>query len=283
MRRRLVDIYKRGPLYTFEALLSAESFGELVARYKYLRTVAQDDRARVRRMEALRATVAGQRDLLVVLKNELAISRDEQAEEERRLRTLESQWQQRAARTQSRAQVAQRQLQNLEASAARLDRTLAALDEERRRTDNRPNIAAPPTSSLSTANLGSLDWPVEGDILYSFGRLINPNNTKIRWNGIGISATAGAPVRVIADGVVVAADPSLGTYGATVMIAHGNDVSVYASLGRISVGVGESVKKGQTIGVVGINDPDLGPHLHFEIRRNFRSAVDPLEWLRSNR
>ena len=47
--------------------------------------------------------------------------------------------------------------------------------------------------------------------------------------------------------------------------------------------VGESVKKGQTIGVVGINDPDLGPHLHFEIRRNFRSAVDPLEWLRSNR
>ena len=281
LRRRLVDIYKRGPLYTFEALLSAESFGELVARYKYLRTVAQDDRARVQRMEQLRATVAGQRDLLVVLQNELAISRDEQAEEERRLRNLEDQWQQRLARTQSRAQVEKRRLQNLEASMARLDRTIASLDAERRSNDNRATTPVPATSSLSTASLGKLDWPVDGDILYSFGRVVNPDNTRIRWNGIGISAPAGTPVRAIADGVVLGADPSLGTYGATVMIAHGNDVSVYASLGRITVGKGESVHKGQVIGVVGVSDPDLGPHLHFEIRPNMRSAVDPLEWLRS--
>ena len=36
LRRRLVDIYKRGPLHTAEVLLSAHSFGDLVARYKYL-------------------------------------------------------------------------------------------------------------------------------------------------------------------------------------------------------------------------------------------------------
>ncbi len=283
MRRRLVDIYKRGPLYTFEALLSAESFGELVARYKYLRTVAQDDRARVQRMEKLREEVAGQRNLLVVLQNELAISRDEQSEEERRLRGLEDQWQQRLSRTQSRAQLEKRKLQNLEASAAQLDRTIAALDAERRRADTRAPAAAPPASALGTASLGKLDWPVDGDILYSFGRVVNPNNTQIRWNGIGIAAPAGTPVRAIAAGVVQLADPSFATYGATVIIAHGNDVSVYASLGRINVGVGQSVAKGQVIGVVGVNDPDLGPHLHFEIRPNSRSAVDPLEWLRSNR
>jgi septal ring factor EnvC (AmiA/AmiB activator) len=34
LRHRLVDIYKRGPLYTTQALLTAESFGALVARYK---------------------------------------------------------------------------------------------------------------------------------------------------------------------------------------------------------------------------------------------------------
>ena len=34
--RRLVDIYKRGPLHTFQALLAAESFGDLLSRYKYL-------------------------------------------------------------------------------------------------------------------------------------------------------------------------------------------------------------------------------------------------------
>ena len=34
LERRLVDIYKRGPLYTFQALLAAESFGDLLSRYK---------------------------------------------------------------------------------------------------------------------------------------------------------------------------------------------------------------------------------------------------------
>jgi septal ring factor EnvC (AmiA/AmiB activator) len=50
LRRRLVDIYKRGPLYTAEALLSAPSFGDLVARYKYLHLLALRDRALVRRV-----------------------------------------------------------------------------------------------------------------------------------------------------------------------------------------------------------------------------------------
>ena len=52
LRHRVVDIYKRGPLYTTEALLSAQSFGELVARYKYLHMLALRDRALVRRVEA---------------------------------------------------------------------------------------------------------------------------------------------------------------------------------------------------------------------------------------
>ena len=40
LRRRLVDIDKRGPLFSFEVLLSAKSFGELLARYKYLHLLA---------------------------------------------------------------------------------------------------------------------------------------------------------------------------------------------------------------------------------------------------
>ena len=55
LQRRLVDIYKRGPLYTAEALLTARSFGELIARYKYLHEIAVHDRALVRaRGEAAR-------------------------------------------------------------------------------------------------------------------------------------------------------------------------------------------------------------------------------------
>ena len=53
LRYRVHEIYKRGPLYSLEALLSAESFGALVARYKYLHLVARRDRALMQRVETL--------------------------------------------------------------------------------------------------------------------------------------------------------------------------------------------------------------------------------------
>src|ERR1041385_6948075 len=47
LERRLVDIYKRGPLYTFQALMAAESFGDLLSRYKYLYLQNRQDRSLV--------------------------------------------------------------------------------------------------------------------------------------------------------------------------------------------------------------------------------------------
>lgn len=67
LERRLVDIYKRGPLYSTEALLTARTFGELVARYKYLHELAIHDRALVGRVQLLRDQVARQRRDLVTL------------------------------------------------------------------------------------------------------------------------------------------------------------------------------------------------------------------------
>ena len=90
-------------------------------------------------------------------------------------------------------------------------------------------------------------------------------------------------VEAIADGEVVMVD-QLGTYGLTVIVQHGGgDYSVYGSLAGASVRVGAKVRKGQVIGQVGTTDPDLPPHLHFEIRRDRGTAVDPLEWLKGNR
>jgi septal ring factor EnvC (AmiA/AmiB activator) len=285
MRRRLVDIYKRGPLYSFEALLSAKSFGELLTRYKYLRTIAQEDRARVKRMETLRQKVSDQHSLLSVLTNELAVSRDEQAEEERRLRLLEDQWQRRAATTSQSAAALQRQIQRYIADEQRIASLIAEADAERARD---PRAAAAVASKpVPAAERGRLDWPVDGDILYPYGRLVNPNNTVTRWNGIGIAAPMGTPVVAVADGVVVAAQ-HMSTYGMCVMLLHGDDYSLYCSLSRFSVTKGQTVQKGQKVGEVGVNDPEIGSHLHFEIRvkpSNSRvpMSIDPLDWLRSRR
>jgi septal ring factor EnvC (AmiA/AmiB activator) len=283
LRHRVREIYKRGPLYSTEAMLSAQSFGELVARYKYLHLVAQRDRVLVGRVEVLGKQIAGQRASLVRLHDDVESSRREKAEEEKQLRALEEQRGRSLAQTQASQRQAEARLAQIAKDESRLTSVIAALEIERKRAEGRPGNALPANSTLRTSDLGRYDWPVEGDILYQFGRLVNPNNTSIRWNGVGIAAAAGTPVKAVAAGVVALIDQNFGTYGPTVFIQHGGgDYSVYASLSRISVEKGAKVAKGQVIGAVGKTDPDLAPHLHFEIRPNGR-AVDPLEWLRARK
>jgi septal ring factor EnvC (AmiA/AmiB activator) len=282
LQKRLVDIYKRGPLFDVEVLFSARSFGDLVTRYKYLHLLALRDRALVNRVEHLRNEVARQRGNLVRFQHDIEENRTARAEEERRLRELESQRSASLADVKRRRKQTELRIARINRDERRLNNAIAEAEAARLRDIRaRPNAAAS-TSTLRTSDLGQLDWPVDGTILYNFGRVVNPNNTTTRWNGIGISATEGTPVRAVAAGRVVVAEP-FGTYGLTVIVQHGGgDYSVYGSLNTLSVEKGAVVSKGQTVGLVGAADPDLPAHLHFEIRPQGR-AVDPLEWLRGRR
>ena len=283
LRNRVREIYKRGALYSVEAMLSAQSFGELVSRYKYLHLAAQRDRALVHRVEALGQQIGNQRQTLVTLRSDVESSRQEKADEEKRLRTLDEQRARSLAQAQAKEKQAEARLAQIARDEARVAGVIASLEVERKRAESRSGGTFPSNSTLKTADFGRLDWPVEGNIIYQFGRLVNPNNTTTRWNGIGIAAAEGTPVKAVAAGVVALVDESFGTYGRTVVIQHGgNDYSIYSSLGRISVTKGTKIVKGQAIGTVGKSDPEMDPHLHFEMRPGQR-AVDPLEWLRSRR
>ncbi|MEX2179372.1 MAG: M23 family metallopeptidase [Gemmatimonadaceae bacterium] len=281
LRRRLVDIYKRGPLYTAEALLSAQSFGELVGRYKYLHLVALRDRALVTQMEELRNQIARQRDRLVVLRRSLSDRREERQLEEERLRSLEQQQRQQLSLTRREQQQTSTRLASIRRSETQLSNAIAAFEEERRRAEAARPAAARAVSSIRASEYGTLEWPVTGPLIYTFGREVQANNTAIRWNGIGIRAAEGAEVRSVAAGRV-ASVRQVGTYGLTVILEHGGgDYSIYGSLAAASVRAGEAVTKGQVLGTVGISDPDLPAHLHFEIRHGERTeAIDPSTWLR---
>jgi septal ring factor EnvC (AmiA/AmiB activator) len=306
LRRRLVDIYKRGPLYEAEALLSAASFGDLVARYKYLHELARRDRVLVRRVERLRDDVAARRAVLVRLQGELARNRDDRAAEEARLRAFGSRGAEALATVERQREGARRRLAELARSEARIEGLLASFEAARRRAEARtaaaavtPRPARPATGVRAAAvnaapvvptapartdgagrlEAGRLDWPARGGLLYRFGRVAGANNTTTRWNGIGISAPAGAAVRAAAAGQVVLVQ-AIGTYGLTVIVQHGGgDYSVYGSLQRADVRVGDAAARGQLLGTVGATDPDLPAHLHFEVRPGGR-AVDPLLLLR---
>src|SRR5207249_591107 len=106
-------------------------------------------------------------------------------------------------------------------------------------------------ASITTADLGQLDWPVDGKVVYQFGTAAGPNNTRIPWHGIGIAAPQGTPVRAIASGTVSLAG-RLGTYLTSVLLDHGGGYySFYGYLNDAAVSKGERVLKGQVIGHVG--------------------------------
>ncbi len=281
LQRRLVEIYKRGPMYTAEALLTARSFGELIARYKYLHEIAVHDRALVRGVEKLRDDIGHQREELVKLRDAVADSRSEKQREEERLAALTKSRSSNLQEAERSTKQIRARLARIRESEARLGNVIASIEAERRRAASRANAPKAAASTLRSADAGRLDWPVDGTLLYRFGRVVNENNTTTRWNGVGIAAPEGASVKAVEAGTVVSVG-QLGTYGLTVILQHGEgDYSVYASLASASVRTGASVKKGQPIGTVGVSDPDLKPHLHFEIRPKGH-AVDPERWLREH-
>ena len=96
--------------------------------------------------------------------------------------------------------------------------------------------------------------------------------------GIDVVAVEGAPIEAPADGVVISARWETG-YGNTLEINHGNGiVTRFAHTSRILVHVGQRVKRGERIALVGHTGLATGSHLHYEVHVNGH-PVDPLKYV----
>lgn len=96
--------------------------------------------------------------------------------------------------------------------------------------------------------------------------------------GLDFKGPRGAPIFAAAAGTVSFAGGRSG-YGNCVEISHGNGlVTRYAHMSRIEARVGEQVRAGTPIGLIGSTGRSTGPHLHFEVRINDR-PVNPRPFL----
>jgi murein DD-endopeptidase MepM/ murein hydrolase activator NlpD len=112
-----------------------------------------------------------------------------------------------------------------------------------------------------------------------FGRRTDPINGRLAWhNGVDFAGKQGADVVSVAAGVVVHAGSRYG-YGEMVEVNHGGGFSTrYGHHQKLLVKVGDIVKKGQIIGLMGSSGRSTGPHVHFEVYKNGR-AVDPSSYI----
>lgn len=282
LNRRLRDIYKMGPLHTVRVLLGATSFTDLLNRYRYLRLMASHDRRLVIQRAELETALELQNQELQRSLQELGNLRQSKVTEVVELRSVEQDRQATLQRFRGQERETRDRLDELEEDIGRLTDLVSDL-EERRLEAERRRAAGP--ARLTAGDEGQLDWPVEGEIVYRFGRERRPNGTVLRWNGLGIQAPTGTPVRAVRAGTVALAGPFEG-YGPTVILSHGNGFyTLYLYLEEVGVIEGREVEAGQVVGTVGGAGTPEGAHLEFQIRApndaGVPTAQDPLQWLRS--
>jgi len=282
LNRRLRDIYKMGPLHTVGVLLGASSFTDLLNRYRYLQRIASFDRSLVSRVETIEGELVERNDDLRQRMAELGSLRQNRLSEVAQLRSVESERQTALAEFRSRERQTVSRLEQLDADEGRMTQLIGDLETRRREIEAR-TATARADASLSADDAGSLDWPLDGEVIYRFGRERSPNGTVLRWNGIGISASPGSPVTAVRAGTVVLAGPFEG-YGPTVVLSHGDGFyTLYLYLEEIGVVEGRTVSIGQVVGTVGGTDTPEGPHIEFQVRAPVNGgspqAQDPLQWL----
>jgi murein DD-endopeptidase MepM/ murein hydrolase activator NlpD len=113
-----------------------------------------------------------------------------------------------------------------------------------------------------------------------FGRRTDPFTGKpANHTGVDFAGKEGAEVIAVADGVVTWSANRYG-YGQLVEINHGNGYATrYAHNSENLVSVGDEVKKGQTVALMGDTGRATGPNLHFEVLRN-GTRVNPVQFIR---
>lgn len=100
--------------------------------------------------------------------------------------------------------------------------------------------------------------------------------------GLDLAVPRGTPIKASASGQVLAVDDYFFN-GKTVFVDHGNGlITMYCHLERTDVLIGDSVAKGQRLGLSGSTGRATGPHLHWSVVLN-GAMVDPELFVRAKR
>ncbi|MGF7482765.1 murein hydrolase activator EnvC [Providencia sp. SP181] len=237
----------------------AEQKSTLTRQQQEKRKLDNARASRQKTLTALESTLKEDQKNLAVLKQNEARLRDKIARAEREAKARAEREAKEAARI--RAQVAEKERQAKQKGA-----TYKPSESERSLMSRTGGLGRP---------AGQAMWPVRGSLLHNYGDVIS---SELRWKGMVIAANEGTQVKAIADGRVLLADWLQG-YGLVVVVEHGKgDMSLYGYNQSALVNVGQEVRAGQPIALVGSSGGQERPSLYFEIRRQGKT-VNPRPWL----
>ena len=297
LAERIRNAYDTDRTPLLEALLTSESFTDVLTEVGYHLDVATEDRALAEgimqdeeTLAALRATVSetkAQSDLLheaaASEKRQLDADLTEMTAARARLKELQAETKRLLDAQQANYATMVRQEKSLTASIAAGERAEKQLEREiARLTELKARQGAIPSKYN-----GTLRWPLIGIVTQNFGCTGFPwepplGTCRHFHRGIDIAAPMYRPIRAAGAGLVLIAGPNPYEHGGNrawiVAIAHSSElITWYGHLDNRAhppaVKVGQYVKAGQIIGYVGMTGRTTGPHLHWAVqfRGQFRN------------
>lgn len=274
LKKRLVEMYKRGTNNYLDVLLGSKDVLEFISNYFLIESITKAD------IESLEEVKKQKQDI-----ERLA---GELTEKKVNMKVAKN-----TAETQSVILANTKTiLENEKSSLDDSEQHILSQIESYKMQQQEINNLISQSITNSTYELfysgGEMLWPTvtTAYITSPFGSRLHPIQGIVKSHaGIDIGASSGSPIYAAADGVIIYYS-WMGGYGNAVMVDHGTNsdgvklVTLYGHGSEFidGLGVGTPVRKGQEIMKVGSTGNSTGPHVHFEVREN-GVATDPKKYL----
>lgn len=270
--QRVRAMEEEGQVNYWAILFNATSFSDLLDRLIMVDEIMAYDNAVMESLQTIRQQVEADIAEMEEVKSGISDAIAEQEQIKAALETRQAEVNKLISKINAEQQEVEDAVAELEAMANSMDAEIA-----KKQAELKKELEA--QGSTITSEKGYL-WPLPGitnlSSLYA-GRIDPFTGKKATHSGIDVPASTGTKVLAAKSGVVITSGYNKGGYGNYVVISHSSDgdTTLYAHLSARKVKVGQVVKQGDVIGLVGSTGRSTGPHLHYEIREN-NVRIDPV-------
>ena len=272
-------------------LFSSENFLQAYKRLQYLKQYArfrrkqgQEIAQKTKLLQQLNQTLIDEKAAKLVLIEEnrevQASLQKEQLEQQELIKSLKQKERSLTAQIEKK----EKQRRAIDKEIDRLIREAIAASNKAAGKKGKTTFELTPEAKLIAtnfqANKGRLPWPLEkGIVIQGFGRQRHPvvKTTTIQSNGVVLATEPAAQVRAVFEGEVMSVIVIKGS-NPSVLIRHGNFITLYSNLGKLYVKKGDQVKAKQPIGEVFTNQQTGKTQIQFGIFNNVK-ALNPKDWI----
>jgi murein hydrolase activator len=267
-------------------LMASENFNQAFRRMKYLQQFSMHRREQAGMIQKMRADIVEEIEYMEEIKSQKEALALEKGNENRNLE-MEKRGKSRIVSDLTKKEKELKEdIREKRRIADKLEKEIATIIAEEARKSRSRNMydqLTPEEKLISDnflGNKGKLPWPVErGVITGKYGVHPHPvlKQITIDNDGVDISTVKGAEARALFDGEISKIVSILGT-NYTVIIRHGNFLTVYQNLVGLMVKQGDMVKHKQVLGTVHTDNETNTTMLHMQIWRE-RKIQNPEDWI----